>query len=144
MAYVIGNRIVKDSDEVFQSGAYGITLPVKSGVNGYFEQAFTAYDQAKSNLRNLLSTKKGERIMQPEFGSGLHSLLFEPMDTNFENKLQDTITDAVNFWLPYITIEEIDIEMTDEMKDRNYAQINITFSVGNQIETDNVTFTIQG
>jgi phage baseplate assembly protein W len=144
MAYVIGSRIVKDSDEIFQSGAYGITLPIKSGINGYFEQAFTAYEQAKSNLRNLLSTKKGERIMQPEFGSGLHSLLFEPMDVNFENKLQDTITDTVNFWLPYITIEEIDIEMTDEMKDRNYAQINITFSVGNQIETDTVTFTIQG
>jgi phage baseplate assembly protein W len=144
MAYVIGSRIVKDSDEIFQSGAYGITLPIKSGINGYFEQAFTAYEQAKSNLRNLLSTKKGERIMQPEFGSGLHSLLFEPMDVNFENKLQDAITDTVNFWLPYITIEEIDIEMTDEMKDRNYAQINITFSVGNQIETDTVTFTIQG
>lgn len=144
MAYVIGNRIVKDSDEEFQSNAYGIKLPVKNGINGYFEQAFTSYDQAKANLQNLLSTKKGERIMQPEFGSGLHTLLFEPMTTEFEQSLRDTITDSVNFWLPYITIEEIDIEMTDEMKDRNYAQMSITFSVGNQIETDTVTFIIQG
>ena len=34
--------------------------------------------------------------------------------------------------------------MTDEMKDKNTAEISITFSVGNQIETDMVTFTIQG
>lgn len=144
MAYIIGNRIVKDSDEQFQSNAYGIKLPVKAGINGFFEQAFTSYDQAKANLRNLLSTKKGERVMQPEFGSGLHSLLFEPMSSDFEKSLQDTITDSVNFWLPYITVEEIDLEMTDEMKDRNYAEMSITFSVGNQIETDTVTFTIQG
>jgi phage baseplate assembly protein W len=145
MAYVIGNRIVKETDPTLDNRAYGLTLPVKRGNTGYFEQAFTTFDQAKANLRNLLATKRGERIMQPNFGSGLHSVLFEPMtDGVFEEKLQNTITQAVSFWLPYITIREIDIRMTDEMKDRNYAEMSITFSVNNQITTDSVTFLIQG
>lgn len=143
MAYVLGNKIVKDTKE-FDTYAYGITLPLKRGGTGYFEQAFTSFEQAKSNLKNLLLTKKGERVMQPEFGTGLEALLFEPMDGEFESKLTDTITQTVNYWLPYINVEEIDIEMTDEMKDRHIAHMKIQFTVGNQIELQEITFTVRG
>lgn len=144
MAYVLGNKIVKDTKE-FNDYAYGITLPIKRGNTGYFEQAFTSYEQAKSNLKNLLLTKKGERVMQPEFGTGLDSLLFEPMtDGIFENSLSDTITRTVNYWLPYINIENIDIEMTDDMKDRHIAHMKVQFTVGNQIELQEITFTVRG
>jgi phage baseplate assembly protein W len=136
-------KIVKDTTE-FSNSAYGITLPVQRGNSGYFNQAFSSFEQAKSNLRNLLLTKKGERVMQPNFGTGLSSLLFEQMDESFEEKLKDTITNSVNFWLPYISIEEIDVNMTDEMKDRNTAELKLSFTVGNQIETQEVTFTVEG
>lgn len=144
MAYVIGKQIQKDSNPELQASAYGIKLPAKLGNNGYFDQAFTSYEQAKSNLRNLLATKKGERIMQPEFGTGLQSLLFEQLDDNLEQNLQSVITETVRFWLPYINIEEIDVRMTDEMKDMNRAEMSITFSVANQINTETVSFTIRG
>jgi len=143
MAYVIGRKVIKDAEEEFDSFAYGITLPVKRGNNGFFEQAFTSFDQAKSNLKNLLLTKRGERIMQPEFGTGLHSLLFEQLDGNLEQRLEETIVESVNTWLPYITIDEIDVETTDEMKDRNMARMKIGFRVGAQIDTQEITFTIQ-
>jgi phage baseplate assembly protein W len=143
MAYVLGNKIVKDTKE-FDTYAYGITLPLKRGGNGYFEQAFTSFEQAKSNLKNLLLTKRGERVMQPEFGTGLESLLFEPMDDSFEGKLTEVITQTVSYWLPYINIEEIDIEMTDEMKDRHIAHMKIQFTVGNQIDLQEITFTVRG
>ena len=143
MAYIIGKKVIKDTDEDLQSVAYGITLPVKRGNTGFFEQAFTSYDQAKSNLKNLLLTKKGERIMQPEFGTGLHSLLFEQADDQLEQKLEETINDAVSFWLPYITIESVDIEMTNDMKDMNRANMKVGFRVGNQIETQEITLTVQ-
>jgi phage baseplate assembly protein W len=144
MAYVIGRQIQKDSNPELQANAYGIKLPAKLGNTGYFDQAFTSYEQAKSNLRNLLATKKGERIMQPEFGTGLHSLLFEQLDTNLEEDLQNVITQTVSFWLPYINIEEIDVRMTDEMKDMNRAEMSITFSVASQIDLQTVSFTIRG
>ena len=143
MAYVLGSKIVKDTQE-FDSYAYGITLPIKRGNTGYFEQAFTSFEQSKANLKNLLLTAKGERIMQPEFGTGLQSLLFEPMDDTFEDRLQDVITQTVSYWLPYINIEEIDVEMTDAMKDNHTAQMTIQFTVGNTIETQEITFTVRG
>jgi phage baseplate assembly protein W len=143
MAYVLGSKIVKDTQE-FDSYAYGITLPIKRGNTGYFEQAFTSFEQAKANLKNLLLTAKGERVMQPEFGTGLQSLLFEPMDDTFEDRLQDVITQTVSYWLPYINIEEIDVEMTDAMKDNHTARMTIQFTVGNTIETQEITFTVRG
>jgi phage baseplate assembly protein W len=143
MAYVLDRKVVKDTKE-FNDYAYGITLPVQRGNTGYFNQAFSSFEQAKSNLKNLLLTKKGERVMQPNFGTGLQSLLFEQMTDEFETKLEETITKNVNYWLPYITIRQIDIEMTDEMKDRNTANMNIQFTVGNQIDLQEITFTIQG
>lgn len=143
MAYVIGRKIVKDSAE-FDSFAYGLDFPLSRGENGFFAQTFTSFDQAKANLKNLLLTKKGERIMQPEFGTGLRRLLFEPIDSQFEDKLKGTITKNVSFWLPYINIKDIEVEMTDELKDKNQVNLHLKFTVGKQIETQEVTFTVQG
>jgi len=143
MAYILDKKIVKDTAE-FSNHAYGITLPVQRGNNGYFNQAFSSFEQAKSNLKNLLLTNRGERILQPDFGTGLQGLLFEQMTENLEERLESVITDSVNFWLPYIDIEEIEVDMTDEMKDRNTAGIKVKFSVGGQFESQELTFTVEG
>ena len=55
----------------------GLTLPFQIGKNGYFEQSYDTFTQIKSNITNLLRTKKGERRMNPNFGSGLQEYLFE-------------------------------------------------------------------
>ena len=143
MAYVIGRKVVKDTKE-FDSYAYVITSPLGRGETGFFQQAFVSFEQAKSNLKNLLLTKKGERIMQPNFGTGLQSLLFEQADDNLEQKIEQTITENVSYWLPYVTIKNIDIEMTDELKDKNQVNVELEFTVGNQIDLHELTFTVQG
>tara|TARA_R110002167_G_scaffold57405_1_gene162542 strand:- start:17 stop:448 length:432 start_codon:yes stop_codon:yes gene_type:complete len=143
MAYILNKKVVKDTEE-FNNFAYGIVLPVQRGNGGYFEQAFSSFEQAKSNLKNLLLTKRGERIFQPNFGTGLHELLFEQLTTDLEVKLEERITSSVNTWLPYINIDEIDVRMTDEMKDRNKAEMSIKFSVGNQFESQEITFLVEG
>ena len=143
MAYVLPKRIIKDTEPEFDNYAYGFEFPTNS--NTLFKPTYSSFEAAKSNLRNLLLTAKGERVMQPDFGTGLHELLFEQMeDLEFESKIQKVITDSVGYWLPYIVIDEINIEFTDEMKDRNQVGMNIKFSVGDNIETDNVTFVVQG
>lgn len=141
MAYILDKKIVKDTTE-FSNSAYGITLPVQRGNSGYFNQAFSSFEQAKSNLKNLLLTRKGERLFQPNFGTGLHELLFEQLDNKLEAQLESTITDSVNFWLPYIDIEQIDVQMTDAMKDLNTAEMSLKFSVSGQPELQEITFKV--
>ena len=143
MAYILDKKIVKDTKE-FNNFAYGITLPVQRGNTGYFSQAFNSFEQAKSNLKNLLLTRKGERVFQPNFGSGIHELLFEQATNDLESKLQENITNSVNFWLPYINIDTIDVNMTDEMKDRYIAEMKVQFTVGNIYEPQEITFLVEG
>ena len=142
MAVELGRRIVKDTKE-FANYAIGITLPLQFGENT-FEQSFLTKDQVKSNIKNLLLTKRGERIIQPEFGSGLQSLLFEPNVDDLEGRIEDTINDSLEQWLPYVTAEEIDIESTDELRDNNKINVSIKFRIGDNINLETLTFTVQG
>lgn len=140
MAIVLGQKLVQDTKK-YEDYAIGITLPIQIG-NTAFNQSFTTAEQAKSNIKNLLLTKKGERVMQPEFGSGLQELLFEFNDDDLAEKIESTITQALQQWLPYITAEQIDIEQTDENKDRNLVNVSITFSILNTPDLNTVSFTV--
>ena len=142
MAVELGRRIVKDT-VAYNNYAIGITLPLQFGENT-FEQSFQTKDQIKSNIKNLLLTKRGERILQPQFGSGLQSLLFEPNVDDLEGRIEDTINDSLKQWLPYVTADEINIESTDELRDNNKINVSIKFKIGDDINLESLTFTVQG
>ena len=142
MAIVLGQKLVKDTEK-YNDYAIGITLPIQIG-NTAFNQSFTTIEQTKSNIKNLLITKRGERILQPEFGSGLQELLFEPNTSDFEGKIEDAINESIEQWLPYVVIDEINIEATDELKDNNRINVSLTFRVGENAQLNEVTFTAQG
>ena len=142
MAIRLGRRIVKDT-ESFDDYAVGIALPIQI-TNVAFDQTFKTNDQVRFNIINLLRTRKGERVMQPEFGTGLHELLFEMVDEDLEDRLEDAITEAFARWLPYVTLEGVEIDMSDELRDQNKANMKITFRIGDNVGLESVTFTIEG
>jgi len=108
--------------------AVGIKLPFGKK-NGLFAQSYTTEEQAVSNLKNLLLTKKGERPFQPEFGSDVYTLLFENINADVETKLTDTLREDINFWLPYIIIDDIVVEANF---DSNRVRIQLSFKVTEQ------------
>jgi len=140
MAIELGRKVVKDT-ESYDDYAIGISLPIQI-TNTAFGQTFQTIDQVRSNIKNLLLTRRGERILQPEFGSGLQGVLFEFNDDDVSRKIEDTITESLEQWLPYVTVEEIEIEQTDELKDINRVNVSITFRVGDNPSLEVVTFTV--
>ena len=86
----------------------GVKFPLEyNKVDGFFPQSKTVREQSKSNLRNLLLTSPGERVMQPEFGSNLKAILFDSFDDVSSDNIEEAIREAVNRQLPYITINEV-------------------------------------
>ena len=142
MAYELNKKIVIDTEE-FNNYAVGITLPIQRGNEGYFRQSFRTFDQIRSNLKNLLLTKRGERIFQPDFGSGLHDLLFNPATEKFEEDLETTINDAVAKWLPYVIVEDINIDISKEMTDNNQAKVSLKFRQEGDQTLDTLTFLVE-
>jgi phage baseplate assembly protein W len=142
MAVILGKKLVKDTQE-YNDYAIGITFPLQIG-NTAFNQSFTYIEQAKTNIKSLLLTKKFERVMQPQLGSGLHELLFQFNDDNLAADIEDTIITQLATWLPYVTIDDISIEQTNLMKDTNTVNISITFRLDNTSNQQTVSFNVQG
>jgi phage baseplate assembly protein W len=140
MAIILGNKLVKDTAE-YNDYAYGITLPIQIG-NTAFNQSFTSFEQIRSNIKNVLLTKKFERVMNPDFGSGLQELLFQSNDEILASDVDDVINDALEKWLPYVSIESINANSTNELKDLNRLNVSISFRVSNSPNLDNVTITL--
>ena len=141
MAVILGKKLVNDTKD-YNDYAVGITLPIQIG-NTAFNQSFSIADQAKSNIKNLLLTKKYERVMQPELGSGLQELLFEFNDDDLSGSIEDTIVNALSLWLPYVTVDSIIIEQTNELRDMNSINVSIKFKILNNTSLEVVTFKVK-
>ena len=85
------------------------------------------------NLKMVLLTSPGERIMIPNFGVGMRNYLFEnetTIDRGFGNlpPLRENILSQVRTYLPYITIQELEIGGSQF---DNVLNVKIRYSVDN-------------
>jgi phage baseplate assembly protein W len=141
MAVILGKKLVSDTKN-YNDYAVGITLPIQIS-NTAFNQSFSVTEQVKSNIKNLLLTKKYERVMQPELGSGLQELLFQFNNDDLSSSIEDTIVSALSLWLPYVTVDTIIIEQTNELKDMNSINVSIKFKILNNTSLEVVTFKVK-
>lgn len=122
----------------------GIGINRGSESNGMFAVNYTTLTQAKDNLKNLILTRKGERLMQPEFGCDVWKVLFEQLDGNtIESSIETSILDAVSIWLPYLNIDTIVFDYDENDIDNNRIALDIKFSlVSNKNLSESVQITV--
>jgi phage baseplate assembly protein W len=122
----------------------GIGINKGSDSNGIFAVNFTTLTQAKDNLKNLILTRKGERLMQPEFGCDVWRVLFEQMDgRTIETSIETSILDAVSIWLPYLNIDTIVFDYDENDIDNNRISLDIKFSLlSNRNLSESVQITV--
>ena len=88
-------------------------------------------DLVKQNLKNLLMTIPGERMMDPNFGVGLRKYLFEQDSLGLQDTIVGDIQQQVSKYLSYIELESIDIHSADRdpHMDINTLDIDITYRI---------------
>ena len=103
----------------------GINLPFKKseGSEGYFLSTTTTIEAVKNNVKLLLSTDKGERIFQPEFGSQLKNIVFEQGE-DIPNRIEEAIRSATDSFLSYINIINV-----FTIQEQNQVNVQVEFSV---------------
>jgi len=92
------------------------------GGKGVFESSYTTQEAVVSNLKNLILTSKGERYMQPNFGTNIRSVLFENNTDDIRSLLQETIQEDIQYWLPYVNLLNVDIRPSE---DRHSLEIKL-------------------
>ena len=86
----------------------GYPYPITKTPKGYFHSQ-DGINTIKSDLLQLILTNPGERIMNPEFGTPLKRLLFEPNDFSARLQARNIIIDSINKWEPRIVIDKIEV-----------------------------------
>lgn len=81
--------------------------------------------------------------MNPLFGSGVETVLFEPITDEFEDKVQDIITTSVEKYMPNVSIDEINVDMSNENKDRNLVNISLKFRSRSTGNSGLISFNVQ-
>ena len=104
----------------------GLSFPLRRDTLNNFAMTKTSLEQSKHNLRNLLLTYPGERIGQPEFGSRLRDLCFDPSDNDLPARIEEEVNRAIELWLPYINVSEV-VTLTDE-QDENKIFVRVKYT----------------
>jgi phage baseplate assembly protein W len=107
--------------------ALGITLPIRIGNTGYFEQGFDTLTQVKSNFINLILTRKGERVHQPEFGCGIHDYLFEQLTPENIEGARLSVIDAVERWMPFLELVQFELGAGPTEIDNNTLRLYVGY-----------------
>lgn len=128
----MGYRIISVDTNVLATGdpvALGISYQSTDRV---FTSIYTTIDQALLNLKTLLLTRIGERYGYPQFGTHLLNVVFQPITEEIKSEIKDIITAPISTFLPYITVDELDIKtpVDDPNMTEHVVSIHLTFSVG--------------
>ena len=75
-------------------------------------------------IRIILMTRKGERMMLPEFGCGVQDHIFDSMDVTAMASMEEEILDALVRWEPRIADPRVEVEMDPQGEGRLNVRIS--------------------
>ena len=105
----------------------GWSFPPAFGRGGAEVAMVSGVDDIQQSLQILFATRLGERVMQDEFGCALDSVVFEEIDQGLINTLNRTISDAILYHEPRITLDQIDVDESAEQP--GLLLISLTYTV---------------
>ena len=105
---------------------------IKGDIEGWFKSTKTTINAVKQNIRSILKTEKGERLMQPNLGISLRTLLFNPVDEGTNILIQEEITGVMAKYFPFVTITDIEVNNDGEdVIGKALVQVKISFMINN-------------
>ena len=111
----------------------GLDFPFRIGYTGegWGASTQTTLEATKNNIRNLVNTEQGERLMQPRLGLKLRRYLFEQITRDTTDQMRAEIVDAINYWLPFVQIDAIDVQESANQTGnfKHLIEIYIKFSL---------------
>jgi hypothetical protein len=98
----------------------------------------SADDDIRESLQILLSTAPGERVMNPSFGCGLRTRVFDTVSASMITEVKDIVERAILFYEPRITLNGIDIVQRDALG--GILDIDIRYTVRSTNTRSNLVY----
>ena len=94
----------------------------------------------KQAMKNLVLTSPGEKLFQPDVGSKVYQLLFEPLDPFTVDTLKDEIVDTLRHYEPRIEVIAVDITAQD---DYHELRVDVEYRIVGQPLVQTIDFILQ-
>jgi len=118
-----------------------VSLPlIYDKQDGPFKLNKTIQDTVKQNFKNLVLTAKGERLMDPNFGVGLYSFLFENYSTNTRQLIISETKEQITKYMPFIDLQ--DIVVAESKTNLNEIYIYMRYSIQSLNVLDELSFVV--
>jgi len=118
-----------------QNVAIGVSIPFNT--SAVFSQTYTTNDQLKSNIINFVLTNKGERPLQPTYGTTLRKYIFETLTPSTVLDIEDTLKAELILNFPTVTFQKV---TATPIPDQNSITISIYYYIlGGDVNTINIT-----
>ena len=91
----------------------------------------TSMDHAHihESILQILGTRPGERFMNPEFGSRLKDLVFEPNDSVLKGLIRHYVIDAIERWEKRVYVTDVSFDESPEATDAHTLYVRISYRV---------------
>ena len=104
----------------------GFAFPLRIDTSGGF--AFASYEaDVEQAIFHVLSTAKGERVMVPDFGCGMHDLVFAPNTATQAGAVAAEVRAALVRWEPRIDV--LDVAVTIAGDQGELLEIRIDYRI---------------
>lgn len=86
----------------------------------------------EQSLTILLSTRPGERVMQPDYGCGIQSMVFAELNLATITEIRALIEQAILYFEPRIELEKVSVDSTDTLNGRLLILLEYTIITTNR------------
>lgn len=104
----------------------GFTFPFLPDNQGRLRTA-SGEHLIRQSIWLILATAPGERLMRPDFGCGIHDLVFESNTAALRGMLQTRVREALVRWEPRIDV--LDVQVTTDDEERNRLLISVDYRI---------------
>ncbi|GAB61449.1 MAG: baseplate protein [Candidatus Jettenia sp.] len=114
----------------------GFAFPLQINSRGGIQES-RQEQKIKESILIILGTQHGERVMRPNFGCNLKSLVFEPNNTTTANLARHYVQEALTTWEPRIILEEV---MVKNDNNAGRLMIDIRYRIKSTNEPQNMVY----
>lgn len=95
-------------------------------------------EDIRQAIQIIIGTGRGERVMRPDFGCGIHDLVFETMDSTTLQRVRSVVDEALTRYEPRIEI--IGIRVDPETENQGLMLIELEYRVRLTNQVDNLVY----
>jgi uncharacterized protein len=90
-------------------------------------------DDIRQSMRIILETSPGERVMRPNFGCGIHAMVFEALDSTLIQRIRSTVEEALRRCEARIDVLSVEVDESATSEGKLLVEIEYRVRKTNQV-----------